>query len=303
MMQVPTQFINILFDSIILLFAAISLFICILTLIFMFLSKEIRRKNDETINNLLTKNTFVTIICSSVFLLSMYIRTLYGHINVNMTNGFDGWWCYFLGYLLYSCQVSFMYSLFIHALYRYIRIVFPNSNQQNSERIYQLIILVKWVISFLLVLICYLLNDIRYVNDDSNCQIEVVNLRGMVTIIPIGYVIPSNLITICYVYTLYFYRKSIRIRNDIRQRTRTHRDILVLKRISTIITFVNVTGLPTLLLCILSAILGQLPWWTRPFGWLTLSFAYGSVPFILILVSPQLKRLFVRRFNRIHPIG
>lgn len=292
---------NLIFDTIILIFTGVSLFISILTLILMIFSKEIRRKNDETINNFLTKNTFLSIIFSSIFLSTMYIHTLYGHIHQNIS--FDNWLCRLFGYLLYCCQTSFMYSLFIHALYRYIRIVFHNRNQLNSLKIYRFIVLIQWIISFLLILIPHLLNDIRYVKDDFNCQIEIINLRGMIIITPISYLIPSNSITFIYIYTLYFYRTIPRLTNDFRQQNRTKRDIIILKRISTLITFVNLAGLPTLILCILSNILNELPWWTRQFGWLALSFAYGSVPFILILISPQLKRLFIHRQNHVHPIN
>jgi hypothetical protein len=60
----------------------------------------------------------------------------------------------------------------------------------------------------------------------------------MIILIPIVYCIPSCLTTICYNYTLYYYRKHNTIRIDIKSR----RDMIVLKRIFVILTFMIITG-------------------------------------------------------------
>ncbi len=138
-MEISRQYENIIFDIIIIVCALVSLFVSVLTLILIFFSRKTREK--DRINNMLTGNSFLSLVIISLFTIDMYGYTMYGHLYPN--NCFDGWWCKIKSFLMYSSGASFMYSLFLHAIYRFCRIVYSMRPRLQSFQIYQLMIIIQ----------------------------------------------------------------------------------------------------------------------------------------------------------------
>jgi hypothetical protein len=276
-----TQVTNIILDSLIITSATIAVLISI-SMILIMLFRRSTTRGDRTAH-LLSLNMYVSLCIGCAIMLNIYCYTLYGHLHVNIS--FDGQWCYIKAYLFYVSGCGFFYSYLLQAIYRFCRIVFYRKPALQSFKLYVYGIIIQWILSFLQVIPVLLLGTFEYLPYDYHCQIPINNILGLIIGLSLVHMIPVFLTTICYIYTMvYFRRISTRVRS-IRQQAKDRRDFVAFTRVFVLLGVIIVSGMPTLGISLFSQFSGYLPYWSTQFQWLSATFSICCVSVILIFVS------------------
>jgi len=283
-----TQTVNIILDVFIILFAALTVLISIL-MIWVMLFHQSRTQASRTAH-LLCINMYISLFIGCAIMLDMYCYTLYGHLHPNVS--FNGQWCYIRAYLFYVSGCSFYYSYLLQAVYRLCRIVFYKNSFLKSFNLYIGGIVFQWIFSFLQVIPVYLLGTFEYVHHDFHCQIAVTNIRGLLIGLSLVFMIPISLTTVCYIYTVIYIRKRSNTIRTTHQRVSDRRDFWVLTRVFILLGIMIGSGMPQLGISIFYQYYGYLPYWSTQFQWLTATFSVLCVSVILMVVSPNLQKIF-----------
>jgi hypothetical protein len=276
-----TQVTNIILDSLIITSAAIAVLISI-SMILIMLFRRSTTRGDRTAH-LLSLNMYISLCIGCAIMLNIYCYTLYGHLHINIS--FDGQWCYIKAYLFYVSGCGFFYSYLLQAIYRFCRIVFYRKPALQSFKLYVYGIIIQWILSFLQVIPVLLLGTFEYLPYDYHCQIPIHNILGLIIGLSLVHMIPVSLTTICYIYTMvYFRRISTRVRS-IRQQAKDCRDFVAFTRVFVLLGVIITSGMPTLGISLFSQFSGYLPYWSTQFQWLSATFSICCVSVILIFVS------------------
>lgn len=166
-----TQVTNIILDSLIIVSAAVAVFVSITMVLIMILYKSTIR-GDQTAH-LLICNMYVSHGIGCAIALDIYCYTLYGHLYVDVS--FDGQWCHIKAYFFYVRGCGFFYSYLLQAIYRLCRIVFYRKPILQSYKLYVYGIFIQWLLSFLQVIPVLLLGTFQYLPHDYHCQIAIHN--------------------------------------------------------------------------------------------------------------------------------
>ncbi len=105
----------------------------------------------------------------------------------------------------------------------------------------------------------------EYLPYDYHCQIPINNILGLIIGLSLVHMISVSLTTICYIYTMvYFRRISTKVR-PIRQQAKDRRDFIVLTRVFVLLSVIIVSVMPTLGIGLFSQFAGYLPYWSTQF--------------------------------------
>ncbi|CAF1041708.1 unnamed protein product [Rotaria sp. Silwood1] len=284
------EIVNIILDSFTIGSAAVAILISI-SMISIMLFYKLSIKIDRTIH-LLSINMYVSLFIGCAIILDIYCYTLYGHLHGNIS--FDGQWCYIKAYLFHVSGCAFFYSYLLQAVYRLCRIVFYRKPSLQSFKLYIYGIIIQWILSFLQVIPLILLKTFQYLPDDYHCLVATHNIRGLLIILSFVHMIPVTLTTTCYIYTMMYIRKCSKTVKPIRQLANNRRDFIVLTRIFILLGINILSSIPTIIISLCYQFSEYLPCWLTQFQWFTATFSLCCVSFVLIYVSPNLRKLWKR---------
>ncbi|UJR24488.1 hypothetical protein I4U23_005863 [Adineta vaga] len=194
-------------------------------------------------------------------------------------------------------------SITLQSFHRLCRVVFHTKKSLQSIRLYQILIVIQWIICLLIMIPGLLFDFFKYSNNDYLCQIDYTSLiktciNGILT-----YAFPVYGSIGCYYYTL----RKIRGRNHNLILTMTNiqqinvrRDLIVLYRICILVGLLMTIPIPITIGYSIYWCSNYLPWWLSQFQWLIFSVIINMITIILIFISPHLRILWTKTFHRRH---
>ncbi|CAF1029813.1 unnamed protein product [Adineta steineri] len=290
---------NIIIDCSIITLTSIS--ICISTGIFSFIIYHvIKFKNSpHRVALLLTANIYFAILFSCVLLLKEYIHVLSGHV-YSMNSFNNGIYCQLRAYFLWSSNCTIYYSNTLQSIYRLCRVIFYRKQSLQSFQLYQILILIQWILCFLVMIPGLLLGNFKYLKDDYLCQIDYTSLQDICMNGILAYAIPLYTTIGCYLYTL---RKMRRGNNRLIltmtqiQQISARRDLIVLSRICTLLGLLLTISIPAMIAYFIYLSSGYLPWWLSQSQWLAFSLITCIVTIVLLIISPHVRKLWTKKFR------
>jgi hypothetical protein len=159
------------------------------------------RNSPHRVALLLTANMYFAILLSCILLLKEYARVLPGHLYSLITLN-DGIYCQIRVYFLWSSNCAMYYSNTLQSIYRLCRVVFYTKQSLQSFQLYQILIIIQWIICFLVMIPALLLGDFKYLVNDYLCQIDYTNFRSIGVNGTLAYGFPIYATIGCYFYTL-----------------------------------------------------------------------------------------------------
>ncbi|UJR20220.1 hypothetical protein I4U23_023351 [Adineta vaga] len=245
---------------------------------------------------------YLTLLIFCILLLEQYIRVIHGHI-YSLISLDDGIYCRFRAYLVLVSICTIFYSNTLQAMYRLCRVVFYLRPSLQSFQLYQILILIQWIICFLIAIPTFLLDDFKYLNTDYHCQIEFTSIRSTMLNGTLAYVIPMDITIGCYMYTV----RKMRQGNNSLIQTMTHiqkitarRDLIVLFRICILLGLLMVFYIPSSIILFIYIATGYLPWWSSQIQWLVFSISIICVTIALALISPHVRHLWTMKLFHRH---
>ncbi len=291
------QTVNVIIDSLIITSSSVS--VCISFGMFGFIVYHLikTRNSPHCVALLLTANMYLALLFTSILSLVEKSCILPKHLYALITSD-NGTYCQIRGYLSWVLLCAIYYSNSLQEIYRLCRVIFHTRRSLQSFRLYQMLIIIQWILCCLLVLPAPLLGVFQYSVADYYCQIEYANFRSLLIFTSLAYVIPMNITIGCYIYTM----KKIRRGNNNLIQTMTlinaHRDLVVLFRICLLLGLIAIVSIPLIVTYLIYILTGSIPWCSAPIQWLVLSLSITIVTVALGLISPHIWSLLKKHSRR-----
>ncbi|CAF0963939.1 unnamed protein product [Adineta steineri] len=288
------QLTNLIIDTSIIVMS--SLTICLSFGIFCFILYHLikRKHSANRVALLLIGNMYLTLLIFCILLLEQYTRVIQGHLYLLISLN-DGIYCQFRAYFVLVSICTIFYSNTLQAIYRLCRVVFHTRQSLQSFRLYQILILIQWIICFLMIIPTFVLGDFKYLVDDYHCQIEYQSMRSTLLNGTLAYMIPMNTTIGCYMYTV----RKMRQGNNSLIHTMTHiqqvtarRDLIVLFRICILLGLLMAFFIPSTIILSIYNFTGYLPWWSSQIQWLVFITSIMCVTIVLAFISPHIRHLW-----------
>ncbi|UJR07914.1 hypothetical protein I4U23_012197 [Adineta vaga] len=159
---------------------------------------------------------------------------------------FDLFSCQFVGYIFFSIVNALYWSCFLHAAYRFTRVLYPKCLWLHRLSTYIYILIPGQVfIAFAgMAPLLWIFKSIDLISGEIYCSLLMEELISLVYFFSMLFCLPFGLIVMCYIYLIY----KIRCLKWIRSVTqRNRRDYIVIRRILTILCVLSITSLPTVI--------------------------------------------------------
>ncbi|UJR38708.1 hypothetical protein I4U23_031374 [Adineta vaga] len=181
---------------------------------------------------------------------------------------FDSFWCTFRGYLI-SVMCSNVYQAFgIQAFFRLCRIIYPQ-----------------------------LWQDIDYLPKENYCYVTFSKPRGIIYVIFTTYGIPLSILFSHYVRITIFIR-HLPNNQTIVIRHQQKRDLLAIRRIFLHVFLLLTLVIPGMILTLIKFISGNEYYLTYRILWLGSEVSVAILTIEMILITPQLKNIFINRWRQ-----
>lgn len=282
--------VGLLIYTLCLTFICLGIVFCLIFLWLIFIRIRPLRLNIALI---LTCNTYLASLLSSIIILRITVDTIRGFSNSSIV--LEGWTCQINGYLIYIAISSIFYSCILQALFRLFRVVFYRRKSLYTIRVFFILILLQWLIICLVNLPFPLLNYIEFIASEFRCQIAVSNTRACLLLLFVDYLIPGNAIL-----TIYFYI----IRHIRRRNTRlVHRhDLLIVKRTLMIFLMIQFLSIPLTVIWLIYIIGDSVTPLSYQLQALTVGISQSFIPIALAYSTPQIRERFkCQQRQRVQP--
>ncbi|CAF1452547.1 unnamed protein product [Adineta steineri] len=287
---------NLIFDILILILTSLGSLAFIILIVSIFIRIRPFASNVALI---LTCNTCVAGLMCCIGLLVMYAYTLYG--DLYSTDTLENDWCLIRAYLLDVVACALYHSYVLQAIFRFCRIVFYQKKKLQSLGVSCIAIIIQWLLAFLFILPNFLLHDFVYLPSEYHCQVPLTNFRALLMMGSIVYFIPIGVVSLMHIYLIQFIRQSSqRLQNRQRQ---NKRDFIVIKRILSLLMIFAIMCFPSVLLWLINIITHDLPPMSHDIEWLTISICMSIVPVAIVLITPQINRMFKTNRTQVHTIA
>lgn len=275
----------------------VSLFIIAYVLVIYY--SRSRSKNSFNVSLLLTCNTSLAIICSSIIIILIQLSNIGGDRDVKSLKWIISWGCYIRGYLLFLFINSVYLSYLLQAGYRLFRVVFHDNRCLRSFSTFFYYILGQWILAFI-VLIPILFTGknfttaIVYLPEDFYCQVPVTNMHMIAYAVLVVYVSPLSCMGTIYFWIIIYIRRNIRYRRKftyaLKLQRKSKRDSIIIKRICLVMLLLVTLGVPAVIFFILFIISGHLHWAFYRLSWMSIAIAYALICLSSIYVTPEIYR-------------
>lgn len=239
--------------------------------------------------------TYSSLVVVACFFVDMSIYSIYGR--VYRTVSFDNFWCRIKSFIMYGSGYLFFHSFFHQSFYRFTRIFHSNVPILKSLRFHVGFSIVILILIHSELILSYLLGDMSYLVREYHCQFLFTNLLGSIRLCTFGFFIPFMLTWFFYLWTLIRIRRQTSTLFTINRAHVIRRDVLVIKRLVFLLTFVTMVAAPHIIFPTIYALTGLALSWFIAFQWFLTSFALFLVSMIFVYVSSNLKRVFIEKID------
>jgi hypothetical protein len=191
----------------------------------------------------------------------------------------------------------------LQALYRLGRIVYSTYRWLRVFWFYAIAVPIQFTASC--ALLCPLLfwHDIVYLPTSYYCWIPVKNIRGTLWITTVVYGFPVLCLSIIYIrITKFIHQQSNNQTIEVKRRQK--REFLVFQRIIILVGTLFIPGVPGMILMISCYVTGYENPLSYSITWLMYETSMMILSVFIVLMTPQLKNIFMRRWqrNRVMPM-
>lgn len=251
-------------------------------------------KKSFHVSLILTCNTCLTIICSSITFSLISLSSIGGDYNIISLKQIIFYGCHIRGYLTYVFLISMYLSYILQACYRLFRIVYYKYKYLRTMSTFSYYLLIQWILSFIFTLPILFANKncssfIVYLPENFNCLVPFTNIRGVIFSALIIYVSP--ICGLCLIYSriiIHIRHKRRRTLSILKFRRQNKRDTSVIKRIYTVLIILLALGFPIILFLIVFLITGNLHWITYRICWMAVSVSLVFISLSSLYVTPEI---------------
>lgn len=280
-----SKFLTVSMDIFILIFSLLGLLSSIVILSLVCYS---HRRVAMSVVILLSCNTYPGMIIGSLAIIDMYAHNLYGDIYVNVS--FDNWWCYIRFYFLLVALCSIYQSYLLQACFHLLRVVFYKFRRLRNIRFIYRLIALQWFLSFLVTLPSFIFNHFEYLPRYYHCQIVFQNPQGLMLVAFPIYCFPMVAIGLIYICIISYTRRKARPMGQHNRRRSNRRDLIVLRRITILVSLLWTLSFPSMILWLFYFTTGYLYPLSYHLQWLTFSISLLILPFASAYLTPQLRK-------------
>jgi len=277
---------------------AIIISLLIIVYVFVIYTSRNHSGNSFNVSLLLTCNTCLAIICSSIILILIQLSNIIGDHQIISLKWIIFCGCHTRGYLLFVFINSIYLSYVLQAGYRLFRIVFHEYRCLRTFANFFYYILGQWMLSFV-VLIPILFSgenhttSIVYLPEDFYCQVPVTNVSAITYTVQIVFVLPFCCMCTIYFWIITYIRGTNRYRQSLstmKLRLQKKRDSIIIKRICIVVVLLLILGAPSVIFVIVFIIHSHLYWAYYRLSWMTISISYAFICLSSIYVTPEIYR-------------
>lgn len=154
-----------------------------------------------------------------------------------------------------------------------------------------------------LILVCALMaplfiwNSVVYLPMEHYCYIQFSSIRDVLWTALGSYGMPLSCLLFIYIRITKFIHHQPN-NQSLAIRRRQDRDLLILRRIFMTVGVLLIAGIPSVIILILLAITRQQPPLSLCIMWLSVTLAFAGLSGMIVLFTPQLKRIVLERYQR-----
>ncbi len=140
-------------------------------------------------------------------------------------------------------------------------------------------------------------NSIIYLPNDYICFISFTNIRGTLWVVFISYGLPLTYLSLIYIrITLFLRQQSNDIELAIKRRQK--RDLVAIQRIFINVGMLIVTGIPGIVVIIMSLINGVEYPLSYRILWIGVEVSFAILSIQMVFMTPQLKNIFMKKWQQ-----
>lgn len=280
-------------------------FIILITIFHYIIMRHLR--NSEKIIFQLQIYIHLIIFVYTSITISNHIQTYLGDTYGIASNSFG---CLFKGYAIFIPSTMFysafvnqvrLYSFLINnyrivnhsiqALFRLSRIVYSSRRYLQNFRLYMILPLINFLQALIVLTPLLFRNSVTYLSDEYYCFIKFTDRFEMIWMAFIIYATPMIILAFFYWKITSFIRQQ-----SIIQR-RQYRDILIIRRIFTVVILIAAIAFPAFVFMIMSLISGTIYYLSYRIMWPLISLGLLASTISLVVLTPPVKRIFEHRFD------
>ncbi|CAF1493324.1 unnamed protein product [Adineta steineri] len=248
---------------------------CIVFLIIVYHLYYNHVKREDKITVVLCAHIYLAILIYSSMLSSMSIRSM-------------------LGYLA-SVMLAMLYMTFVNqAFYRLIRIVYSQNRWFQSLKLYIILPIIE-IIVVTSILLCILipLNGVTYFPNDYFCYPIYTNIPGILSAAVVAYIGPFCCLLFIYLHITRFIHQQGNTQTLV-VKQRQVRDLLIIRRILIIVSFLLILGIPAMTFIFMFIITGEEYPVLGRIVFLPVSVSEAGLSIALLFSIPQLKNIVLK---------
>ncbi|CAF4194569.1 unnamed protein product, partial [Adineta steineri] len=259
---------------------------CIIFLIIMYHLCYNHVKREDKITVVLCGQIYLAILINALMLISMNVRSMLGYLAIVM--------------------LGMLYMTFVNqAFYRLIRIVYSQNRWFQSLKLYIMLPIIE-IIVVTSILLCVLipLNGVTYFPNDYFCYPIYTNIPGILSAAVVAYIGPFCCILFIYIYITRFIHQQGNIQTLVIKQ-RQVRDLLIIRRILIIVSFLLILGIPAMTLIFMFIITGEEYPLLGRIVFLPVSVSEAGLSIALLFCIPQLKNIVLnlRIIRKVMPVN
>ena len=251
-------------------------------------------KTCHTVPMLLVGNScFIGIIFGIV----MYAMNLFKLLNDVQQNVYRDFFCNCRGYLGYATCSILNFSYFLQAMYRYVRVVYPNRLFYQTAKFQLLLIVLTWLFGIFYPFHFLFTGEILYDIRNQICQLPLHLSFSIIYMANFAYMTPVALTFIVYMKLVYYVKKMGKRITPANVLSRAKKDLQMVKRTVVLVSILIIYCLPYAVFIFLSFII-TIPTYHFRISYVFIDASYLFVMIILFQFTDPLKTSIKRKFLR-----
>ncbi|CAF0911079.1 unnamed protein product [Adineta steineri] len=203
-------------------------------------------------------------------------------------------------------MLGMLYMTFVNqAFYRLIRIAYSQNRRFQSLKLYIMLPVIEIIVVTCILLCVFIpLNEMIYLPNDYFCTISFTNIPGVLSSAFVVYLGPFCCLLFIYMHITRFIHQQGNIQTLVIKQ-RQVRDLLIIRRILIIVSFLLILGMPAFVLVIMFIITGEENPLIVRISYFPVSISQMGLSVALLFSIPQLKNivLSLRIISTVTPVN
>jgi hypothetical protein len=262
--------------------------ICIslaLILVIIFFLRIIFDKNCHTVPMLPVANSCLIGIIFGMVIFSMNLFKL---VNDIKQQEYRDLFCSFRGYMGYATCSILNCSYLLQAIYRFIRIVYPNQLIYQTAKFQLILICLTWIFGIIYPIAFLFTNEIVYNVDNQICQLRLYLSFSIIYMANFAYITPVSLTMIIYLKLVSYVKKMTERVTPVNTLYRAKRELKMVRRTVILVSILIIYCFPYAMFIFLSFFI-QIPKYHFRISYIFIDASYLFVIIALFQFTAPLK--------------